>query len=85
MFGDALQQQYKGYTICGSAKSVHIGSGRYWAHASVLLTRPNMTCVQAYSDQDQAFVFDNEDEAQIVGLFLAELAVDHFIRRRRTT
>ena len=38
-----------------------------------------MTCVQAYRDQDQLFIFDDEDEAQLVGLFLAELAVDHFV------
>jgi hypothetical protein len=79
MFGDSLQQQYKGYTIHGSAESVHNDSGLYFAHASVLLTLPNMVCVQAYRDQDPALIFDNEDEAQIVGLFLAELAVDHFV------
>jgi len=45
----------------------------------VLLTLPNMVCIQAYRDQAQAFVFDNEDKAQIVGLFLAEVAVDHFL------
>jgi len=38
-----------------------------------------MVCVQAYRDQDSAFIFDNEDEAQIVELFLAELAVGHFV------
>jgi hypothetical protein len=64
---------------------VHNDSGLYFAHASVLLTRPDMVCIQAYQDQDQTFVFDNEDEAQIVGLFLAELAVDHFVYRRRIT
>ena len=79
MFGDELNQQYKGYTISGSAESVHNDSGLYFAHASVLLTLPNMVCVQAYRDHDPAFIFDNEDEAQIVGLFLAELAVDHFV------
>ena len=42
MFGDDLQQQYKGYTICGSAEPVHNDSGLYFAHASVLLTLPNM-------------------------------------------
>ena len=73
------------YTIHGSAESVHNDSGLYFAHASVLLTRPDMVCIQAYRDQDQTFVFDNEDEAQIVGLFLAELAVDHFVYRRRIT
>ena len=84
-FGDQLEQQYKGYTICGSAESVHNGSGRYFAHASVLLIRPDNTCVQAYRDDDHLFTFDDEDEAQIVGLFLAELAVDHSSRRRRIT
>ena len=78
-FGDELNQQYKGYTISGRAESVHNGSGRYFAHASVLLIRPDKTCVQAYRDADHLFSFDNEDEAQIVGLFLAELAVDHFV------
>jgi hypothetical protein len=79
MFGDSLRQQYRGYTICGSAESVHNDSGLYFAHASVLLTMPNMVCVQAYRDKDQTLVFDDEDEARIVGLFLAELAVDHFV------
>jgi len=77
-FGDELNQQYKGYTIAGSAESVHNGSGRYFAHASVLLIRPDKTCVQVYRDDNHLFTFDNEDEAQLVGLFLAELAVDHF-------
>jgi hypothetical protein len=77
-FGDELNQQYKGYTICGRAQAVHIGRGRYCAHASVLLTRPKV-CVEVYRDYDRFLNFDNEDEAQIVGLFLAELAVDHFV------
>jgi hypothetical protein len=72
-FGDELNQQYKGYTICGRAQAVHIGRGRYCAHASVLLTRPKV-CVEVYRDYDRFLNFDNEDEAQIVGLFLAELA-----------
>jgi hypothetical protein len=37
-----------------------------------------MVCVEAYRDQDHLFRFDDEDEARLVGLFLAELAVDHF-------
>ena len=44
----------------------------------MLLTLPNMVCVEAYRDQDHLFRFDDEDEARLVGLFLAELAVDHF-------
>ena len=79
MFGDELQQQYKGYTICGSAESVHNDSGLYFAHASVLLIRPNNVCVEVNRYQDQLFVFDDEALAQQVGLFLAEIAVDHFV------
>ena len=79
MFFDELQRQYKGYTISGSAESVHNDSGLYFAHASVLLTLPHMVCVEAYRDQDHLFRFDDEDEARVVGLFLAELAVDHFV------
>ena len=79
MYGDHLQQQYKGYTICGSAESVHNDSGLYFAHASVLLIRPDNTCVVADSYQDQLFIFADEPLAQQVGLFLAELAVDHFV------
>ena len=45
----------------------------------MLLTLPNMVCVEAYRDQDHLFIFDDEDEARLVGLFLAELAVDHFV------
>jgi hypothetical protein len=76
---DRLQQQYKGYTICGSRRPVHNDRGGYFAHASVLLIKPNMVCVQAYRDEDHLFRFDDEDEARLVGLFLAELAVDHFV------
>jgi len=76
---DRLQQQYKGYTICGSRRPVHNDRGGYFAHASVLLIKPNMACVQAYRDEDHLFRFDDEDEARLVGLFLAELAVDHFV------
>jgi hypothetical protein len=79
MFGDELQQQYKGYTICGSAESVHNNSGLYFAHASVLLIRSDNVCVEVDRYQDQLFVFDDEALAQQVGLFLAEIAVDHFV------
>jgi len=34
------------YTICGSAESVHNDSGLY-AHASLLLTQPNMVCCRS--------------------------------------
>src|SRR5678816_1093658 len=79
MFGDSLQRRYKGYTICGSAESVHNDSGLYFAHASVLLIQPNMVCVEAYRYHDQLFIYDDEELSRQVGIFLAELAVDHFV------
>jgi hypothetical protein len=45
----------------------------------VLLIRPNNVCVEVNRYQDQLFVFDDEALAQQVGLFLAEIAVDHFV------
>ena len=77
MFGDELQQQYREYTICGSAESVHNDSGLYFTHASVMINTPSNTCIQVDRYQDKLFVYDDEDLAQQVGLFLAELAVDH--------
>jgi hypothetical protein len=52
MFGDELNQQYKRYTISGSAESVHNDSGTYFAHASVLLIRPDNICIKVWKKMD---------------------------------
>ena len=61
MFGDELQRQYKGYTICGSAEPVHNDSGLYFAHASVLLIRPDNVCIEVDRYQDHLLTYDEAD------------------------
>src|SRR5438270_12407281 len=78
-----LTQDYKGYTISGDAQLVH-GYGTNWCvAASVLLIRQDKLCIEVHRFQDRMLAYDDEDLAKWFGLFLAQIAVDHCLHRRR--
>ena len=75
----SLQKAYKGYTLYGSAQC-EFGSRNQWsAIGSVLLLRPDNTCLQVDRVHYPLLKYDDEDLSKWFGLGLAEIAVDEFL------
>lgn len=74
-----LERSYGGYHIHGSAQSIFGESGQWYAVATVTLLTPKHTVVQVYRFQDSEALVECSELAAWFGLWLAELAVDHFV------
>ena len=72
-----MEQNYKGFTICGAAAPVHNDIGLSFAVGSVLLLLPDNCVLLVLRFYDPLITCDDEDLAKWFGIFLAELAVDH--------
>lgn len=74
-----LARSYHGYRIEGKAQSVYGGFGAWYAVASVTVMTPQQTLIQVYRYEDHQSTDADAELAAWFGLFLAEIAVDHFI------
>jgi len=74
-----LERNYRGYSIEGKAQSVYGGCGAWYAVASVTLLTSQQTLIQVYRYEDHQSTDSDAGLAAWFGLFLAEIAVDHFI------
>ena len=79
----AVGVPYKGYFIDGEAQPAYFGYSLHrqsWhPTADVLLIMPNNTVLQVERRTDNTISCDDEDLTKHFALFLAELAVDHFL------
>ena len=74
-----LARSYRGFRIEGGAQSVYGESGAWHAVATVTLLTPQHTLIQVYRYENYESTDADAGLAAWFGLFLAQIAVDHFI------
>ena len=77
MFGHVrLERSYKGYLIEGSSESVGPGTDLYFATATVLLKKPDVSLLRVDHFQNPLLTYDDANLAAWFGLGIAEITVD---------
>jgi hypothetical protein len=74
-----LERGYKGYTISGSANRVFGYDKKWYAASRVSLMCPDNVRIEVERFHDPLLAYEDQDLARLFGLFVAELAVDHWL------